>query len=89
MTILTPDVDVDNITHLDFAPPCDVKVCDQEATWVATWKIPEPVCCNPIELLCDRHLNAIRIGLAHDLIIHCKHGPIGRVRDVLSRIEPL
>jgi len=89
MTTAHPDVDVADITHLDFAPPCDSKNCDREAAWVLTWKLPEPPCCPPPALICSPHLNVFLQWRKADLYVGCTHRVVGRIRDVLSRIEPL
>jgi len=89
MTTVSPDVDVDDITHLDHAPPCSVETCGGEATWAVFYRDFPP--CEPTTyLLCGPHVDFVRNCVREDRLLACRHvGIIGPIRHHLDRIEPL
>lgn len=87
------DEAVSTIEHLDFAPECGAADdCHQEARWIVYWsltlKCPHM---EPQTLLCDDHHDELVRAICDNLTATCsRHGTLlGRVREIILRIEPL
>jgi hypothetical protein len=86
-----PDVNVEDITHLDFVPPCSVRDCDDDGAWVLIWRPAAYIgCCQPWSIVCRPHVDFILSGVRLGVTTRCAHGiEAGRVGDLLDRIELL
>jgi hypothetical protein len=89
--VAAADVNVEDITHLDFPPGCEFKDCDHEAAWIVRLKPVRPLpCCSATTLFCQQHLDGFISHIPHRPVVICQHLRVfGRLPEVLKRAEPL